>query len=143
MKKKLVTNLLDNICLCRDMIERGNINELTVKIFIFDIVANEAKRQVNKFIDNKNHELDFATQDLYELSDEIHHFLKGLEPEFDYNSIMERISTYAIVNDSVIEKESIRLADYMYVDRKLRECYKLLSYLAMILQLWTESQKGV
>jgi len=143
MKKKLVTNLLDNICLCRDMIERGNMNELTVKIYIFDIVANEVKRQVNKYIDDKNHELDFTTQDLYELSDEIHHFLKKLEPEFDYDSIMKRISTYVIVNDSVIEKETNRLADYMYVDRKLRECYKLLSYLAMILQLWTESQKGV
>ena len=143
MKKKLVTNLLDNICFCRDLIEKGNIKELSSKVYVFDVVTTEVKRQINKFIDDKKHELDFMSQDLYELSDEVHNFLKQIEPEFNYSSIRQRINTYKIVNDKVIQEETSRLAEYMYVDRKLRECYKLLAYLAEILDLWTQALEGV
>lgn len=140
--KKLVTNLLDNICLCRDLLQEGNVKSIYSRLHIFENVVNEAKRQLNKFIDSKSHELDFMSLDLKALSEEIHDFLKQIEPEFDYNVIMSRMETFKIVNDRIITSETNRLADLMQIDKKLRECYKLLSYLALIQELWTQARKG-
>lgn len=142
MKKKLVTNLLDNICTCRDLVTSGNTKEIIGKIYVFDVTTNEIKRQINKFIDDKEHELDFTAQDLYELSDEIHEFLNSFDNMFSFKSLNERINKHKVIDDNVINEETNVVSEFMYIDRKLRECYKLLSYLALVLSLWIKS-KGV
>lgn len=129
MKKK-VTNLIDNISKCRDLMTKSELKEVVNKIYIFECVTNEVQRQMKKWLNDKAYELDFLAQDLYELSDEIAEFVKDFDFKFKTN--ITSVYQNEIIDAVVIDELTSTISTKMFVDEKLRHAQRILSYYAII-----------
>ena len=88
-----MTNLLDNICQIRDLLVSGNYGRLKMYKMKFCRLKDEIHRQTrNKALDFK-HELDFTSQDLRELAEDIRNLLKHwadvMNPETNIKALAE------------------------------------------------------
>ena len=63
-----MSNLLDNICKIRDILEYKRDDELKKALPLFRSVFNELHRQIKKRTEDAKHETDFMSQDLREMS---------------------------------------------------------------------------
>lgn len=63
-----MSNLLDNICKIRDILEYKRDDELNKALPLFRSVFNELHRQIKKRTEDVKHETDFTSQDLREMS---------------------------------------------------------------------------
>lgn len=139
MNKK-VTKLIDNISLCRDLVTKSEKKEVLSKIYVFELVTNEVQRQVKKWLNDNSYELDFMAGDLFELSNEIHNYIKDFNFSYDY--MQSAISKFDVIDDKVINDFTLNIADLMYIDRKLREAYKILAYMGLVYTLWEKRNEG-
>lgn len=140
--KKLVSNNLENISKCRDLIEEGDLHKIWYRSYLFIKVAEDVKRQINKWLADDNYELDFLPQDLIELSDEVFQLIRNFQSKFVFKNIYINFTKYDIIDDKTILKETNKIAELMKIDRDLRECYKILSYMAVVYNLWLETKKN-
>lgn len=140
--KKLVSNNLDNISKCRDLIDEGDLHKIWYRSYLFVKVAEDVKRQINKWLADDNYELDFLPQDLIELSDEVFQLIRNFQSKFVFKNIYNNFTKYDIIDDKIILKETNKIAELMKIDRDLRECYKILSYMAIVYTLWLETKKN-
>lgn len=140
--KKLVSNNLDNISKCRDLIDEGDLHKIWYRSYLFVKVAEDVKRQINKWLADDNYELDFLPQDLIELSDEVFQLIRNFQSKFVFKNIYINFTKYDIIDDKIILKETNKIAELMKIDRDLRECYKILSYMAIVYTLWLETKKN-
>lgn len=136
-----VTQLIENIGKCREALATKEFKEVLKNIYLFQKVCDMAKVQVDKFIKNDNHELDFTYDDLKELSDEIFAFIKNYQSKFSFEKYQKELIKIHKIDNDTLRKYTNKLCDLMYVDARLREAYKILSYLALTVWLWTESRE--
>lgn len=138
MKRKLttVTQLIQDLGKCRDLIATGEQKRVLAHIHLFEKVYNGVKRDLDKFIKNPEYELDFTFYDLKELSDEIYEFLQNYPQKFLSDELVHQVQQYPRIDNTVLKQFTQSCCDTMYVDTKLRECYKILSYGAVTLYLW-------
>lgn len=136
-----VTQLIQDIGKCRDLLEEGDFKKILTHIGLFDKVTDTCKRHVDKYIKNYNHELDFTPYDLSELSDETFNFIKKYQTHFKFEYGYKKLMKFKRIDDKVVDSFTKEICDEMYADRKLREAYKILSYLALTLFLWQENRK--
>lgn len=136
-----VTKLIQQIGKCRDLIETKDTKEILKNIYLFDVVVESTKIQLNKLIKNENHKLDFTYQDLADLSEEIFNFIKNYQTKMTFNSFLKELKKLEVINDNVLNSFTSKQADLMYLDRKLREAYKILGYNALTLWVLTEAEK--
>lgn len=66
-----MSNLIDNICKIRDILEYKRDEELKKALPLFKSVFNELHRHIAKRSKDPSHETDFMSQDLRELSESI------------------------------------------------------------------------
>lgn len=133
-----VTNLIQNIGKCRDLLATKEFKNILKNIHLFKTVYQEIMRNVDKYIQNNKHELDFTYNDIQELADEILNYIKNYQSKFTFKRFKEEILKNKIINDKVLIEFQKEKCDYMYVDRELREVYKILSYLALSVYLIEE-----
>ena len=64
MKRKLttVTQLIQDIGKCRDLIATGEQKQVLARIHLFEKVYNGVKRDLDKFIKDPEYELDFTNE---------------------------------------------------------------------------------
>lgn len=136
-----VTQLIQNIGKCRDILATRDFKEVLKNIYLFQKTYEMAKREVDKFVSNENYEVDFTYYDLKELSDEIYAFIKNYQNKFVFDCAYKKLSKIHKITNEVVRKHSQEQCDLMYVDARLREAYKILSYLAITTWLWTESRE--
>lgn len=134
-KLTTVTQLIQNIGKCRDVIATGEQKRVLGKIRLFEDVYNGVKINLDRFIKNPQYELDFTFYDLKELSDEIYEFLQNYPQKFLTDEMVRQVQQYERIDDKVLREHNQKCCDAMYVDTKLRECYKILSYAAVTLYL--------
>lgn len=140
--KKLVSNNLENISKCRDLLDEGDLHKIWYRSYLFIKVAEDVKRQINKWLADDNYELDFLPQDLIELSNEVFQLIRNFQSKFVFKNIYTNFTKYDIIDDKIILKETNKIAELMKIDRDLRECYKILSYMAVVYNLWLETKKN-
>ena len=136
-----VSNLIQMIGKCRDIIGTKDFKEVFKRIHLFTQVCNMAKIQVDKFIKKDNYELDFTYYDLKELSDEIFAFIKNYQSKFIFDKYQKELIKIKTIDNTVLKGFTQNICDQMYVDARLREAYKILSYLALTVWLWTEARE--
>lgn len=139
--KKIVSNTLEDIGKCRDLILTGDYNEILKRIYLFEKTFNETKVQIDKYIKRRDVELDFTPEDLRELAQEIYNFIKNYQQKFLFEKLFKELSKEKLVDIKKIKEFSLKTANMMYVDRKLREAYKIFSFWAFLLYIWTEADK--
>lgn len=137
-----VTQLIQDIGKCRDLLEEKDLKKISSFIGLFDKVTDEAKRQVDKYIKNDKYELDFTPYDLRELSDEIFDFVKKYQTQLKFDYGIKQLKKNKIINNKVLADFTNQQCEIMYIDRKLREAYKILAHLGLTLYLWQEFRKG-
>lgn len=71
-----MTQVIDRICKLRDAVTSKNDNKLVFYHGIVDKLADELKRHLQKKVDDYNYELDFTSQDLRELAQDIRSMFK-------------------------------------------------------------------
>ena len=136
-----VSNLIQAIGKCRDIIGSKDFKTVLKNIYLFQKVCDMAKIQVDKFIKKDNHVLDFTYYDLKELSDEIFAFIKNYQSKFIFDKHQKELIKTKTIDNTVLRGFTQNLCDQMYVDARLREAYKILSYLALTVWLWTEARE--
>jgi hypothetical protein len=136
-----VTQLIQNIGKCRDVLATKDFKEVLKHIHLFQKVYEMAKREVDRFISSDTYEIDFTYHDLKELSDEIYAFVKNYQNKFVFDYGYKKLSKIHKITNDVVREHSQEQCDFMYVDKKLREAYKIIAYLAITTWLWTESRE--
>lgn len=71
-----MTQVIDRICKLRDAVTSKNDNKLVFYHGIVDKLADELKRHLQKKVDDYSYELDFTSQDLRELAQDIRSMFK-------------------------------------------------------------------
>ena len=133
--------LVERIGKARDIIATRDFKKILGRVQIFDEVTNKAKIQVDRYITNPNYELDFNYHDLKELAEEIFAFIKNYQTKMLFNYLQKEILKNKRIDNDVVNKFNQKQCDVLYLDRKLREAYKILSYLALTVWLWTEARE--
>lgn len=128
-----MTNLLDNIGKARDLIESKDHKKILAKIHLFEIVWKEVKRTVDRHVKNENFTLDFNYYDIADLSNEIADYLNNYPQKFRVNTLIKNLDKHEKIDANIFKEFNTNLCDFMYIDAKLREAQKILSYLALIL----------
>ena len=136
-----VSNLIQNIGKCRDIICSRDFKKVLQHLNLFRQVCDSAQIQVEKFIKSSTYEIDFTYQDLQELSDEIFKFIKGYQSKFVFEYGKKKLIKSHTIDNDVLAQFTKEQCDQMCVDARLREAYKILSYLALTVWLWTEARE--
>lgn len=136
-----VTKLIENIGKCRDLIKEGDYKKIIANIYLFEKVYNSVKIQLDKYIKNPNHELDFTYMDLMELSDEISEFIRLFPAKFKAQKFIDKICKNKKIDNAVLNSFNAEICDKFYIDTKLRECQKILAYCSFTQWLWNENNK--
>lgn len=140
-----VSNLIQNIGKCRDILATKDFKEILTYISLFERTQIDARRRVNKYTYDKVDDPDFLPDDLGDLAEDIRNYLDNDFPiVFSYSSFLNLLDKFYEnqIDDTVFRKYSSQLCDYMYVDTKLRETMKILSYCAVLFKLWQISYKN-
>lgn len=135
------SKLIQDIGKCRDVLMTKDFKIILKNIYLFQNVCDRVKIQVDRYIKKDNYELDFNHYDLQELSDEIYDFIKNYQQKFLFNKYQKILIKIKKINNEVLKGFTTNLCDLMYVDARLREAYKILSYLALTTWLWEESKE--
>ena len=133
--------LVERIGKCRDILLTRDFKKILARLPIFEEVTNKAKIEVDRYIKDTNYKLDFNHYDLQELSDEIFNYVKNLQTKMLFKHGQKELLKNKTINNEVLQKFNQKQCDVMYLDRKLREAYKILSYLALTVWLWTEARE--
>lgn len=133
--------VIEDICKCRNALETRDFKTILKYIPVFDRVCNSAKIQVNRFIKNEKYEIDFNYHDLKELSEEIFAYVKNFQNKFTFSNYQKELCKTKTIDNVVLREFTQKQCDLMFVDRKLRESYKILNYFAIVVWLWTEARE--
>ena len=136
-----VSKLIQDIGKCRDALETKDFKTVMRYLPVFERVCDSAKVQVDKFLKSEKHTLDFTYCDLQELSQETFDFVKKYQTKFTFKPSQKDLSKNEVIDNDVLAKFIQEQCDYMYLDRKLREAYKILNFLAVTVWLWTEARE--
>lgn len=137
-----VTNLIQLIGKCRDLLATKDFKLIKNNIYLFERTYDEAKRNIDKYTKNSQHVLDFTADDLKELSDEIYAYVKGFQTRFTYDKSLKILTKHKSIGNDEINEFVKEQCDYLFVDTKLREAYKIIAYLGVITWVFTEFYKS-
>lgn len=137
-----VTNLIQLIGKCRDLLATKDFKLIKNNIYLFERTYDEAKRNIDKYTRNSEHVLDFTADDLKELSDEIYAYVKNFQSKFTYDNSLKKLTKHKSIGNDEINDFVKEQCDYMFVDVKLREAYKIIAYLGVITWIYTEFYKS-
>lgn len=136
---KLVSNLLDDISKARDLIARGDLNEIEHKKVIFLRISNGVKTQLARYIKNPRYELDFNHEDLNELSTEVFEYIKNFQQRFTYTRLKKDITSKIPIDNERFIEFSNRVATEFSVHTLLTGFYKEMAYTGLVIWLWSET----
>jgi hypothetical protein len=136
---KLVSNLLDDISKARDLIARGDLNEIEHKKVIFLRISNGVKTQLARYVKNPSYELDFNHEDLNELSTEVFEYIKNFQQRFTYARLKKDITSKIPVDNERFIEFSKRVATEFSVHTLLTGFYKEMAYTGLVIWLWSET----
>lgn len=124
-----VTNSIKLIGKCRDILATKDFKTILHNIYLFERTYDEAKRNIDRFTKNDQYVLDFTADDLKELSDEIYAYIKNFQTKFTYDKSLKMLTKHESIGNEEINDFIKEQCNYMYVDTKLREAYKIIAYL--------------
>ncbi len=136
---KLVSNLLDDISKARDLIARGDLNEIEHKKVIFLRISNGVKTQLARYIKNPSYELDFNHEDLKELSTEVFEYIKNFQQRFTYTRLKKDITSKIPIDNERFIEFSKRISTGFSVHTQLTGFYKEMAYTGLVIWLWSET----
>lgn len=139
MKKKNVTNLLDKICKALDILESGDLLKIKQSIYLFQDVSNNIIRQGKKYIQYEDHELDFTFEDVRKLSDEMFNIINRCQ-KMPFNQLEKRLRQKLPIEIEDFDKMCFAINDTMFFDKFLRPIANDLSFWAITIYLWSESE---
>lgn len=136
---KLVTNLLSDISNARDLIARGDINEIHRKMLLFHRISQTLKRQLKFYVANPSHELDFNHEDLNGLSTEVFEFIKNYQQRFTYKRMYKDITATTPITIEMFNNFSKKIGIEFQVHADLTAFYKEIGYLGIVFWLWSQT----
>lgn len=137
-KNKKVTNLLTKICKSLDILESNDIPKIKQSFYLFNDVYNNVIRQGKKYILDESHELDFTSEDLRKLSDEMFRVINKNQ-KLSYNALEKRLTQKLPIEIENYNNMCNAVADALYFDKNLRPLANELSFWAITIWLWSES----
>lgn len=100
-----MSNLLDRICAIRDLIASKQYNKFKYNKMQIMLLKEEIHRQIKKKAQDYNHELEFTSQDLRELAEDINNMLR------EWQEAMNPVNHIKEVHDSIKDGQ-LDLAPY-------------------------------
>lgn len=137
--QKVVSNLLSDISTARDIISRGDIKEIDRKMIVFRRVSTGVKSQLARYIRNPDYQLDFNHEDLNELSTEVFEYIKNFQQRFTYTRFKKDITSKVPIDFDRFAEFSKRVALEFAVHSQLTAFYKEMSYIGIVVWLWSQT----
>ena len=130
-----MTKLLDNICKIRDLVTNGDYKKILSCLGIFQSTYSDINRNIERFIRNDGHNLDFTSDDLLEMSMEVKVFLDNLNKQVNASRMVKEITSLERIDDSTIHDFTYRYADIFTMIAHLTEFHNIISYSASLLKV--------
>lgn len=130
-----MSKTIDNICKIRDLITVGNYKRILSGLGLFKSTYSLINRNIERFIKNDNHTLDFTSDDLLEMSREVKVFLSNLNHQINANKMVKEITSLDIINDISIKDFTYKYADIFTMVAHLTEFHNIISYSASLLKV--------
>lgn len=136
---KKITNLLDKICKALDILESKDLLKIKQNVYFFESIKNEIIRQARKYIQYQDHELDFTSEDVKKLSDEMFDVLNRCQ-KMQYKQLENRLKQKLPIEIDDFNKLCFAVSDSLYFDKFLRPVANELAFWAITIWLWSESE---
>ena len=130
-----MSNTLDNICKIRDLITIGDYKKILSGLGLFRSTYSLVNRNIERFIKNDGHNLDFTSDDLLEMSREVKVFLSNLNHQINANKMINEITSLEQINDQTVHDFTYKYADIFTMVAHLTEFHNIISYSASLLKV--------
>lgn len=130
-----MSKTIDNICKIRDLITVGDYKKILSGLGLFRSTYSLINRNIERFIKNDGHNLDFTSDDLLEMSMEIKTFLSGLNNQINANKMVNEITSLEQINDKTVKIFTCKYADIFSMVAHLTEFHNIISYSASLLKV--------
>lgn len=137
--EKKVTNLLTNISKIRDILDRGDFEEIQKNKFIIEKTKNDIVIQVKKYIKYETQETDFNHEDIRALSDGLFDVSDKLI-KMRYSNLYKVLTKNKPIEMHHFNELCYKIADTMAFDRFFRQMANELSHWAITYWLWSQSE---
>ena len=139
MKEKKVTRLLEQITKAREILESKDVNKIGANLYLFQTIEETVKRQAKKYIESETHELDFNSEDLRILSDLLFDTINRMQ-RLSYNQLYKRLTQKLPITIEDFNALCYVVKDPMFYDKFFRPIANSLSWWAIVIWLWSESE---
>lgn len=130
-----MSNTTDNICKIRDLITIGEYNKILSALGIFKRTYSDINMNIERFIKSDNYTLDFASDDLLEMSMEVKTFLSSLNNQINANKMVKEITNLDSITDKTVKEFTYKYADIFTMVAHLTEFNNVISYSASLLKI--------
>lgn len=141
----MMSNTLDNICKIRDLITVGDYKKILAGLGLFKSTYSLVNRNIERFIKNDGHSLDFTSDDLLEMSMEVKTFLATLNNQINANKMVKEITSLDRIDDMSVHAFTYKYADIFTMIAHLTEFHNVISYSASLLKIleWQYEQQDI
>lgn len=130
-----MTNLIDNICKIRDLLTEKDYKKITSGIGLFRKTYLDVNRNIERFIKDDNHYLDFNSYDLLEMSMECKELLGELNNQINVNKMVKEITKGESITNESVREFTLKYADIYVMVAHLTEFHNVISYSASLLRV--------
>ena len=130
-----MTKTLDNICKIRDLITVGDYKKILSGLGLFRSTYSLINRNIERFIKNDGHNLDFTSDDLLEMSREVKVFLSNLNHQINATKMVNEIMSLDSITDASVNDFTCKYADIFTMVAHLTEFHNIISYSASLLKV--------
>jgi len=122
-----MTKLLDKICYLRDILESKNYEKLKFCSGVINQLIEELNRQARKKAKDYSYEIDFTSQDLRELAEDIRNTFKRWENETIPEKVIKKFKGYneldlSEINENMSKYFNLRITNILPLTRLLCLC---------------------
>lgn len=123
-----MTRLIDNISNLRDIFINNDTKKLLFKINLLKSTYEQVNRNIERFIKDDTHGLDFTSQDLIDMSQECQVVLNSLQQKINVNKMLKELMNLDKIDNKSMLKFTNDYADIFRLVAHLREFHNVICY---------------
>ena len=126
---------IDNICKIRDLFEEGSYSKILSALGIFRSTYSLVNRNIERFIKDDNHQIDFSANDLIEVAIECKSFLSRLNQRVNPVKMVGEIMKPDEITNETVRAFTFEYTDIFSMIGYLTEFHNIMSYTASLLKV--------
>ena len=130
-----MTKTLDDICKIRDLLVAKDYKKMISGLAIFRRTYSSVNRNIERFIKDDRHQLDFTAQDLIDSAMDCKEVLAILNNKVNANKMIKEILKPKKITDSTVKDFTYDYADTFTLIAHLTEFHNVIAYSGSLLHV--------